>query len=722
MSPEHAEERASRRLKHRTPLLYRLADGLTEGLLYFLVVFSPWAFGSTQAWSVWTTNVAGYLLAGLLVTKWAARWCSSYTPPRWGNGSARWPVKALAGLTVLILAWCLVSALNARAVYLPTELRLEYRERYVSWLPHSYDATQTWQVFWTWLGLAGVFWAARDWLLGKTRSERMAEAEDEAEDEEPAALEGSPWEDAKASPRPVISAPRRLRRLLWVICLNGALLGVEGILQRLDGANKLLWLVEPRLNKRPESQFGPYAYRANAAQYLNLVWPVCLGFWWWLRSSRRRTARATVRVGGDASVLLLPCAAVIGASPVITMSRGGALVAAVNLVVGTVLLLVATRRSGRNERWAVLALLAGVLGLGGLLGWRAVRERFLAPIYWSWTGTDSGFTEVSLRCVFQTPKGPPSRPVLLAGLRNASGWVADPDCTIFLCLQPNGGLQARLLENWTNILVLHVAGFISQSSGKTVEATLVKSTNWLVYLDGEPVNANEIKIGSAPSLTTAVASSEFCTGRFLANSGIFPDRIYSATLFNRALSASEVKEVAGARRLAQGDSKDPVYVEDLTPWGPFVEVVPGETSLRKLLTEGSSGRSELYRNARQMAQDFSLLGCGPGAFPSLYRLYRTDPAQRDAAYLHDDWLELRITFGLIGFGLLLAALVLSALRWFLPGGIASDWPFAALLWLSLAGCLFHARFDFPFRIHSIVLLFVLLNSVALVVSRRGRKA
>jgi O-antigen ligase len=106
----------------------------------------------------------------------------------------------------------------------------------------------------------------------------------------------------------------------------------------------------------------------------------------------------------------------------------------------------------------------------------------------------------------------------------------------------------------------------------------------------------------------------------------------------------------------------------------------------------------------------------------LYHLYRSDGSQKDAAYLHDDWLELTITFGLIGFGLLLAALVLSALRWFVPGGIASDWPFAGLLWLSLAGCLFHARFDFPFRIQSIVLLFVLVNSVALVVSWPGRKA
>jgi hypothetical protein len=52
-----------------------------------------------------------------------------------------------------------------------------------------------------------------------------------------------------------------------LLAINGALLGVEGIVQRLEGSGKLLFLIQPQVN-RSETQFGPYAYRANAAATL----------------------------------------------------------------------------------------------------------------------------------------------------------------------------------------------------------------------------------------------------------------------------------------------------------------------------------------------------------------------------------------------------------------------------------------------------------------------
>ena len=36
--------------------------------------------------------------------------------------------------------------------------------------------------------------------------------------------------------------------LLWVLCLNGAVLGMEGIVQRASGSSKLLFLVQPLVN------------------------------------------------------------------------------------------------------------------------------------------------------------------------------------------------------------------------------------------------------------------------------------------------------------------------------------------------------------------------------------------------------------------------------------------------------------------------------------------
>ena len=44
-----------------------------------------------------------------------------------------------------------------------------------------------------------------------------------------------------------------------------------------------------------------------------------------------------------------------------------------------------------------------------------------------------------------------------------------------------------------------------------------------------------------------------------------------------------------------------------------------------------------------------------------------------------------------------------------------------LIWLALAGCLVHARYDFPFQVHSIVFLFLVLCAILFVLTRRPRR-
>ena len=298
--------------------------------------------------------------------------------------------------------------------------------------------------------------------------------------------------------------PDRLRWLLWLLCINGALLGVESIVQRASGSSKLLFLAHPLVNPEGETQFGPYAYRSNAAQYFNLVWPVCLGFWWVLQ-----------RMGGlrgRVHHVLLLCAAIMAACPIISTSRGGALVAAGILVLAVVYLTAANlfshawRSSDRQSRrgamvmlWLFLVL---ALALGLYFGWRS-----LAP---------------------------------------------------------------RMEE-----------------------------------------------IGS-----------------------------------------------------------------------------------------GFQNREEMYTAAKPMAADYPLFGTGPGTFGTVFQLYLISPETYWPEQLHNDWLETRITFGWAGMALLLAALACVVLRWFVPGGNRGSRRFVVLIWLALAGCLIEARFDFPFQIHSILLLFL----------------
>ena len=38
----------------RTPSPYRQLDAISGGLLLFMTVWAPWAFGCTVSWAIWT--------------------------------------------------------------------------------------------------------------------------------------------------------------------------------------------------------------------------------------------------------------------------------------------------------------------------------------------------------------------------------------------------------------------------------------------------------------------------------------------------------------------------------------------------------------------------------------------------------------------------------------------------------------------------------------------
>ncbi len=476
-----------------------------------MLIFSPWAFGTTQPWAIQCMNVAGYALGVLLAVKLFIRKWKKYPAPRWDHFSQRSGLlsrrrhpltrllgRALAALTFAVLAYILTSALNVAANYNPQTGVFQY-QHYLAWLPHSLDAQRTWRYFWMYLALAISFWAVADWLPGMTLAEERAlhaGAESGAEKKVPL-------------------LPSRLRALLWLLCLNGAALGVEAIVQRAVGSDKLLFLVQPRVNRTWDAQFGPYAYRSNAAQYFNLLWPLCLGFWWTLQRSGGLRAKA--------HHWLLLCAAIMAACPVISSSRAGALVSAGILIVALLYLAVtsvfsyAGWNSDGSFRW----------GTAGLL-------------------------------------------VLFAAVTLSLGWY-----------------------------------------------------------------------------------------------------------FGWDLLASRMEQFG----------------------------------------EGYQGREEMFAAAQPMAQDYPLFGTGPGTFGTVFQLYRFSDEVYWPEQLHNDWLETRITFGWVGFLLLLAALACVWLRWFVPGGIRGSRRFVVLTWLGLIGCLVEALVDFPFQVHSTLFLFLVICAILFGLSR-----
>lgn len=344
-----------RRSSERYPAAYAWLDDLSGWWLLAITVFAPWALACTVPWAIWTVCAGGYVMGALWVAKLLYLRSQSFDPGGSRDGRASpWPMRVLWTVAFLLLTWSLTSALNWRSAveFVDGQPELTYREA-VAWLPQSFDRPASQKGFWRYLALALIFGSARHWFLGKSRHERHSS-------------------DA-ASTMPGL--PARLRLWLWIVCGSGALLSLVSVVQRADGTDRLLWLVPMREGSEKNLAFGPFSYRANAAQYFNLIWPICLGFWW---AGRKATIEQgpNVRLGGGAHAMLIPCLAIMFLAPLLSASRGGVLVLAALAIPALAVLAVS---GGRAGRWATvgggLVFLLSI-GLGWILGGDLLAERF----------------------------------------------------------------------------------------------------------------------------------------------------------------------------------------------------------------------------------------------------------------------------------------------------------------------------------------------------------
>lgn len=671
-----------------------------------MIVFSVWAVASMPAWAVWTMNGAGYALGLLLAIKRLTSRATGYQPARWGESAAPWPMRCLGALTVALVLWCLISALNARATVDFAQLRLDFRDGTIPWLPHSCDASRSWFAFWQFLGLACSFWAIRDWLLVKTRRERQ--------DREPDAdLAFRDSEPRTPNRHRAVSEvlPARLRGLLWVLCLNGAAVAISGILQRLSGTNKLLWLFEPVHAGINRTQFGPFDYYANAAQYLNLLWPTCLAFWWYLHHARKSSVRRAARAGDSPHILLLPAAFVLFGAAVFAGSRGGALVAFALFIVSAGLLLAGSTPHVRK----IGIVLVGLLGLAGagaarLGGWQAVTRLLEPPTHFA-TGAEDGLSDFSLHFVFDCPTEGAARWWSLAYLVSDSFDAGQNSALLYVYRDTLGFLLRG--NPATNQIRVVCTNFVPLFGGRRVAVSAVRSqTNLALYAEGNPLRVVTSR-SRFPPLTNRISASLLRVQRDRD-----PKRpadtptVHHAQLFAEALSQTQVRALTSSSAERGNDqsgmSRLPAPRLDISR-----KALTGPKSLGAQLRD----RTEIHELGRRIAADYPWFGSGPGTFSSMYQVYRQTRLTRPW-YVHNDWLETRITFGRIGALLVFCALALAVLRPLLHGGPRVSAVFLGLVWAGLGGCLVHARFDYPFQIHSILFAFLVATAATSIVSVR----
>ena len=148
----------------------RWLDWLLTLLMYFGVVFAPWALGTVPPATITIMNVAGYSIAAVLALNWGVK-RSLRTKESDSEDTKRRSLGAVLGmdvtlkvLFVLVIGYAGVHWLNARAVLDPDTLTLEYNPDYWSFLPHSYDRILTGDMIMRTLALAFWFWGTVVWL------------------------------------------------------------------------------------------------------------------------------------------------------------------------------------------------------------------------------------------------------------------------------------------------------------------------------------------------------------------------------------------------------------------------------------------------------------------------------------------------------------------------------------------------------------------------------
>jgi hypothetical protein len=691
-----SSRKRSHRSHNRTPKPYRWAEIATEALIYFTVIFGPWAFGTVHDWAVTTMNLANYGIGFLLLTKWITRWKTGYQPTRWSTQNQTneatqlpkrdWRTKTVAVLTIYMLGYILVSIINARSTYNWDFNFFEYEEFYIKWLPHTYDKGGTIQSFCNFLGLACCFWGVRDWLLGKTRKERAVLTSQEDESQHLFHEEIS-----------VPPIPQRLKRLLWLLCISGGLLALIGIVQRLDGTPKLLWIYERARFGTSTQSFGPFGYRGNGASYINMILPICIGFLMWMIQYARSVRMKTGSKASESHFTLLPAICMMVAVPFVSLSRGGFVVLGYMLLMVILLILLKpTLLKGRQRAGLAILLVAGI-GLSYYIGWEPLFNRLNAHNPWHETQIEKPNFEEKITLQCDLPPPPYDRAHTLFLITDSrSGKFHKSYFRVIL--NKNGTLRA-LLEDFSNKSYIGTTYTNLTEAVESGQLTLEFSRN----AEGIQAKANETallgtekKFGeNPPSWNHPVIPNEVLVYKKIALKKGEPDLQCRLLLIEPTASPTTPEQ-----------NGEPIQLNLDDVW-----------SLSKIVTKMSS-RDRIYEDSWRMAKDYRWLGCGSGAWVTVYVLYR-DADELWDAWVHCDWLEYWINLGLLGFGpgFLLFTLTMIPIR--------SNTGFQSPAWLgtglnlAITGCLLHALFDFPLQVVSIMHLFIILCAIKMTTQKVG---
>lgn len=144
--------------------------------------------------------------------------------------------------------------------------------------------------------------------------------------------------------------------------------------------------------------------------------------------------------------------------------------------------------------------------------------------------------------------------------------------------------------------------------------------------------------------------------------------------------------------------------------GIYKNIIPQELLDRFLSSQGSSGRTDFYRDGLKVLKKYWLFGAGGGAWNALYRAYQSyDYSSTEA---HNLLLQVWIETGIIGIASLVSV-ILAALKRYYDSKKKNLNTTASVLLLAIAiYAISHSMIDFDFSYFSIpIIVFSILGSL-----------
>ncbi len=145
----------------------------------------------------------------------------------------------------------------------------------------------------------------------------------------------------------------------------------------------------------------------------------------------------------------------------------------------------------------------------------------------------------------------------------------------------------------------------------------------------------------------------------------------------------------------------------------FVGIGPILKKVERARSDEWGGRLPIYRQVLKMIPDFDPWGSGAGSFYAVNDLYTDPTADSWESMVHNDWLEARLSYGKIGFGILVTLVVVGILLARKNQFKIIPPAFVPFLWTALAGFCLDACVDIPFHTKSLHLFFALGCAIAL---------